>query len=107
MRNTIFNSHAPTTLGYLEWRDTVATRGERLFGALEKLTVPELYAANDRLIGGLAAERLNPTNSHGDFHLAAGMIRSLLYRAGHKFNRGELICGRQESGHNASPPEHS
>lgn len=74
------------TLGYLEWRDTVADRSEDLLDALEKLTVPELYAANDRLMGGLAAERLNPTNSHGDFHLAAGMIRSLLYKAGHKFS---------------------
>ena len=74
------------TLGYLEWRDTVADRGEDLLDALEKLTVPELYAANDRLIGGLAAERLNPTSSHGDFHLAAGIIRGLLYKAGHKFD---------------------
>lgn len=76
------------TLGYLEWRDTVAARDEDLLDALEKLTVPELYAANDRLISGLAAERLNPTNSHGDFHFAAGMIRGLLYKAGHKFNTG-------------------
>ena len=74
------------TLGYMEWRDTVADRSEYLLDALEKLTVPELYAANDRLMGGLAAERLNPTNSHGDFHLAAGMIRGLLYKAGHKFS---------------------
>lgn len=74
------------TPGYLEWCDTVADRGEDLLDALEKLTVPELYAANDRLLGGLAAERLNPTNSHGDFHLAAGIIRGLLYKAGHKFD---------------------
>ena len=73
-------------LGYLEWRDTVAARGEDLLDALEKLTVPELYAANDRLMGGLAAERLNPTNSHGDYHLAAGMVCGLLYKAGHKFH---------------------
>lgn len=78
------------TLGYFEWRDTVAARDEDLLDALEKLTVPELYAANDRLMGGLAAERLNPTNSHGDFHFAAGMIRGLLYKAGHKFNTGGL-----------------
>ena len=77
---------ANTTLGYLEWRDTVAARGEDLLDALEKLTVPELYAANNRLMGGLAAERLNPTNSHGDFHLAAGMIRGLLYKLGHKLS---------------------
>lgn len=79
---------ANVTLGYMEWRDTVADRGEDLFDALEKLTVPELYAAKDRLLGGLAAERLNPTNSHGDFQLAAGMIRVLLYKAGHKPNAG-------------------
>ena len=77
---------ANVTLGYLEWRDTVAARGEDLFDALEKLTVPELYAAKDRLMGGLAAERLNPTNSHGGFNLAAGIIRGLLYKAGHKFD---------------------
>ena len=75
-----------TTPGYLEWRDTVAARGEDLLDALEKLTIPELFAANSRLMGGLAAERLNPTRSHGDFHLAAGIIRGLLYRAGHKFD---------------------
>lgn len=73
------------TLVYLGWRDTVANRGENLLDALEKLTVPELYAAHLRLIGGLAAERLNPSASHGDFHLAAGIIRGLLYKAGHKF----------------------
>ena len=67
-------------------RATIETRGENLINALEKLTVPELYAANDRLIGGLAAERLNPTNSHGGFNLAAGIIRGLLYKAGHKFD---------------------
>ena len=77
---------ANVMLSYLKWRDTVAARGENLINALEKLTVPELYAANDRLMGGLAAERLNPTNSHGGFHLAAGMIRGLLYKAGHKLD---------------------
>lgn len=74
------------TLSYLKWRDTVCNRDEYLVGALKKLTVSELYAANDRLMSGLAVERLNPTNSHGYFHLAAGMIRGLLYKAGHKFN---------------------
>lgn len=69
---------ANATLGYLEWRDTVAARGEDLFEAVNKLTVPELLDANDRLMGGLAAERLNPTNSCGDFHFAAGVIRGLL-----------------------------
>ena len=77
---------ANVILSYLKWRDTVAARGENLINALEKLTVPELYAANDRLIGGLAAERLNPTNPHGGFNLAAGIIRGLLYKAGHKFD---------------------
>lgn len=77
---------ANVTLGYLEWRDTVAARDEDLLNALEKLTVYELYAAYGRLISGLAAERLNPTNSHGDFHLAAGMICGFLYKAGHKFS---------------------
>lgn len=77
---------ANVMLSYLKWRDTVAARGENLINALEKLTVPELYAANDRLMGGLAAERLNPTNSHGGFNLAAGIIRGLLYKAGHKFD---------------------
>ena len=77
---------ANVMLSYLKWRDTVAARGENLINALEKLTVPELYAANDRLMGGLAAERLNPTNSHGGFSLAAGIIRGLLYKAGHKFD---------------------
>lgn len=77
---------ANTTLGYMEWRDTVAHRGEDLLNALEKMTVQELYAAHDRLLGGLTAERLNPSASHGDFHLAAGMIRGLLYKAGHKFD---------------------
>lgn len=75
-----------TTLGYMEWRDTVAHRGEDLLNALEKMTVQELYAAHNRLLGGLTAERLNPSASHGDFHLAAGMIRGLLYKAGHKFD---------------------
>lgn len=74
------------TPDYLKWRDTVAGRGEDLLNALKKLTVPELYAAKDRLMGGLAAERLNPTISRGDFHFAAGMIRGLLYKAGHKFS---------------------
>lgn len=77
---------ANVIISYLKWRDTVAARGENLINALEKLTVPELYAANDRLMGGLAAERLNPTNSHGGFNLAAGIIRGLLYKAGHKFD---------------------
>ena len=77
---------ANVMLSYLKWRDMVAARGENLINALEKLTVPELYAANDRLMGGLAAERLNPTNSHGGFNLAAGIIRGLLYKAGHKFD---------------------
>lgn len=77
---------ANTTLGYMEWRDTVAHRGEDLLDALEKLTVSDLYTAYARLISGLVAERLNPTNSHGDFHFAAGVIRGLLYKAGHKFN---------------------
>lgn len=40
---------ANTTLGYMEWRDTVAHRGEDLLNALEKMTVQELYAAHDRL----------------------------------------------------------
>lgn len=35
------------TLGYMEWRDTVAHRGEDLLNALEKMTVQELYAAHD------------------------------------------------------------
>lgn len=48
---------ANMTLDYLEWRDTVAARGGDLLDALKKLTVPEFYAANDRLMGGLAAER--------------------------------------------------
>lgn len=74
------------TPGYIEWRDTVATRDERLLEALEKLTIHELFAANARLRGGLAAERLNPTSSHGDFHLAAGMIRGLLSKATRKPN---------------------
>lgn len=74
------------TLGYMEWRDTVAHRGEDFLNALEKMTVPELYAAHGRLLGGLAAERLNPSASFGDFHLAAGMIRGLLYKAGHKLS---------------------
>lgn len=65
-------------LGYLEWRATVAAPDEGLLNALEKLTIPELFAASNRLMGGLAAERLNPTSSHGDFHLAAGMIRALM-----------------------------
>ena len=82
----MFSSPTKYTLGYLEWRDTVADRGEDLLSALEKLTVSELYAANDRLIGGLAAERLNPSASHGDFHLAAGIIRGLLYKLGHKLS---------------------
>ena len=73
-----------TTLGYLEWRDTIAHRDEDLLNALEKMTVQELYAAHDRLLGGLAAERLNPSASHGNFHLAAGMIRGLLYKLGHR-----------------------
>ena len=77
---------ANVTLGYMEWRDTVAHRGEDLLNALEKMTVQELYAAHDRLLGGLAAERLNPSASHGDFHLAAGMIRGLLYKLGHKLS---------------------
>lgn len=68
-----------TTPSYLEWRDTVADRDEYLLDALEKLTIPELFAANDRLMGGLAAERLNPTNSNADFHLAAGMLRGLIF----------------------------
>lgn len=70
-----------TTPGYIEWRDTVARRDQYLFDALEKLTIPELLAAENRLIGGLAAECLNPTGSHGDFHFAAGMIRGLLSKA--------------------------
>lgn len=77
---------ANTTLGYMEWRDTVAHRGEDLLNALEKMTVQELHAAHDRLLGGLTAERLNPSASHGDFHLAAGMIRGLLYKLGHKLS---------------------
>lgn len=77
---------ANTTLGYMEWRDTVVHRGEDLLNALEKMTVQELYAAHDRLLGGLTAERLNPSASHGDFHLAAGMIRGLLYKLGHKLS---------------------
>lgn len=69
---------------YLTWRDTVCDRGEDLSSALEKLTTSELYAAYERLMGGLAAERLAPENSGCDFHLAAGMIHGLLRRAGHK-----------------------
>lgn len=70
---------ARATLGYIEWRATVAAPNENLLNALEKLTTPELSAAYGRLTGGLAAERLNPTNSHGNFHLAAGMICGLLF----------------------------
>lgn len=75
-----------TTLGYMEWRDTVAHHGEDLFNALKKMTAQELRAAHDRLLGGLTAERLNPSASHGNFHLAAGMIRGLLYKLGHKLS---------------------
>lgn len=75
-----------TTLGYMEWRDTVVDRDESLIEALGKLTIPELLAANRRLTGGLAAERLNPSASRGDFHLAAGVIRGLLYKLGYKLN---------------------
>lgn len=73
-----------TTSGYTEWRATVAAPNENLLDALEKLTIPELFAANDRLMGGLAAERLNPTNSNGDFHLAAGMLRGLIFAKSRK-----------------------
>ena len=79
---------ADSPFGYLKWRDTIAARDEDLLDALGKLTVPELHAAKYRLLGGLVAERLNPTNSHGAFHFAAGMIHGLLYKAGHKPNAG-------------------
>lgn len=79
-------SDVPMTPGYIEWRDTVARRDQYLFDALEKLTIPELFAAENRLMGGLAAERLNPANSSGDFHFAAGIVRGLLSKATRKPN---------------------
>ena len=85
MENEIFDNLPPPdnmTLGYMEWRDTVAQRNEALLVALRRLTISELYAAYERLIGGLTAERLNPDMSHGNFHLAAGIIRGLLVENG-------------------------
>lgn len=74
------------TPGYIEWRATVAAPDENLFDALKKLTIPELFAAENRLMGGLAAERLNPANSSGDFHFAAGLLVVLLSKATRKPN---------------------
>lgn len=91
MSNPIFVGKlraADPPFSYLKWRDTVAQREENLINALEKLTAPELRAAKDRLLGGLAAERLDPMTSRGDFHYAAGILDGLLYKAGHKPNAG-------------------
>lgn len=77
-------SDVSMTPGYIEWRDTVARRDQFLFDALEKLTIPELFDAKNRLMGGLAAERLNPANSSGDFHFAAGIVRGLIFAKSRK-----------------------
>lgn len=74
-----------TTLGYMEWRRTVTPDDlEDLFVALTHKSTEELHAAYERLLSGLAAERLNPSESRGDFHYAARLIEWLLYQRGHR-----------------------
>ena len=72
------------TVGYVEWRATISTDPHiALAAALRTLPTAKLQDAYAQLIPGLAAERLNPSESSGDFHLAAGLIQETLFMRKH------------------------
>lgn len=69
-----FRSPELYTLGYLDWRRTIARDYERLDEIVSELTLEAAQAAFDSAIVGFTAERLNPDASQGDFHFARGLL---------------------------------
>lgn len=74
-------AHTP---GYRGWRSTIAHIDEYLDRVIPTLSTPELLAAYNDVLVGVARERLDLQRSCGDFHFAAGMILGELRKRGLK-----------------------
>ena len=72
------------TPGYMEWRNTIAHLSEYIQDTIPTLSTPELLAAYNSALVGVARERLNPEMSYGDFHFATGLILGELRKRGIK-----------------------